>query len=87
MSLVPHMFDSFHVVSLFSFPDQLMAKCYARLPLRNHVLWQAGPTHYEKTFVPKCFPKNDPEFHKCIAWCFQNELQYRKRIKDSRFNW
>ena len=38
LSFVPHMFNSFYVVSLFSFPDQLMAKCVARLPLRNHVL-------------------------------------------------
>jgi hypothetical protein len=79
------MFNSFYVVSLFSFPDQLMAKCFARLPLRNHVLWQAGQKHYEENFIPMSFKRNTAEFHECIAWCFKQEMLYRKRVKDPRF--
>ena len=73
-------------VTFFYFPAQLIGKCYPRLPLRNHILWKSGAKHYEEKFVPVAFKLNNVEFQQCIVWCFKQELMYRKRIKDPRFD-
>ena len=58
----------------------MVLKAYARLPVKEHDMWNLTTQQYYERFVVKAFPRNSEEFHRCITWCFHKEKLHRQAV-------
>ena len=58
----------------------MVPKAYARLPMKDHQLWNLTSPEYYERFVVHEFTRNTEEFRQCITWCFHKEKLHRQEV-------
>ena len=58
----------------------MVLRAYARLPVKDHTMWNLTSPEYYERFVKNAFPRNTEDFRQCIRWCFHKEKMHRQAV-------
>ena len=58
----------------------MVLKAFARLPVRDHPMWNLTSIQYYERFVVNAFPRNTEEFRQCIKWCFHKQKMHLQEV-------
>ena len=58
----------------------MVLRCYARLPVNDHPMWNLTSPEYYERFVVNAFHTHSEDFRQCLRWCFHKEKMYRQAV-------